>query len=123
MNASVAYIDGRPEVPYRQHRATQSCRAVLYVEAVRGTLRTAMATTARPQLKVGYVVREFPLAGDDRLLNELLALEQSQVDVQVFALNRSDGDRQASKAARLHAPIGYPPWRRHVGATSVAAAT
>ena len=82
-----------------------------------------MAMTARPQLKVAYVVREFPLAGDERLLDELLALEHGQVDLQVFSLNRSNGYRQPSKAARLHAPIGYPPARRHIGGTSMAAAT
>ncbi|HEV8319284.1 MAG TPA: glycosyltransferase [Vicinamibacterales bacterium] len=82
-----------------------------------------MAMTAHPQLKVAYVVREFPVVGDERLLDELLALEHSQVDLQVFSLNPSNGYRQPSKAARLHARIGYPPARSPAGHTSVAAAT
>src|SRR5881628_1454898 len=120
---SMPYIFAPPKVPYRQHRATRAPWAVLYSKAVGRILRTAMAMTAHPQLKVAYVVREFPVVGDERLLDELLALEHSQVDLQVFSLNRSNSYRQPSKAARLHAPIGYPPARRHVGGTSLAAAT
>ena len=82
-----------------------------------------MGMTAHPQLKVAYVVREFPIVGDERLLDELLALEHSQVDLQVFSLNPSNDKRQPSKAARLHARIGYPPARSPAGHTSVAAAT
>src|SRR5688572_9252165 len=81
-----------------------------------------MAMTARPQLKVAYVVREFPMLADERLLDELLGLEHSQIDLQVFSLRHSNGYRQLSKAARLRAPIGYPPARRGVGVSSVARA-
>ena len=76
----------------------------------------------RSPLKVAYVVREFPAPGDEHLLEELLALEHSQIDIQVFSLNEANRYRQPAKAARLHAPIGYSPARRHAGATSVAPA-
>src|SRR5687767_12421627 len=82
-----------------------------------------MTMTPRSPLKVAYVVREFPILGDERLLEELLALEQSQIDLQVFSLNQANDYRQPSKAARLHAPVGYPPASRYAGATSVAPRT
>lgn len=82
-----------------------------------------MALAARARLKVGYVVSEFPLVGDERLLDELLALEHSQVDLQVFCLTHSNDDRPLPKAARLHLRVGYPPASRPVGLPTGTAAT
>src|SRR5438128_218126 len=105
---SMPYIFAPPKVPYTQHRATRAPGAVVYSKAGRRSLGTALPMTAHPQLKVAYVVRQCPVVGDERLLDEFLALEHCQVDLQVFSLNPSNGHRQPSKAARLRARIGYP---------------
>jgi colanic acid/amylovoran biosynthesis glycosyltransferase len=64
--------------------------------------------------RIGYVVNEFPQAGDERLIGELLELERCGIELSVFALRRPDSCRPPVKAARLRAKVAYLPTRAPV---------
>jgi glycosyltransferase involved in cell wall biosynthesis len=64
--------------------------------------------------RIGYIVNEFPLGSDERLLNELVELERCGVNLRVFSLRRPEMDRPPSRTARLRARVAYLPDRQRL---------
>jgi len=66
--------------------------------------------------RIGYVVNEFPHGSDQRLVDELVELEQCGLNVRVFALHRTDADPPAA-AGGPRVRVTYMPARVHRDAT------
>jgi len=63
----------------------------------------------KPALKIGYVLRKFPVLSETFVLNEILALEARGIDVYIFTLMRPSIPRFHEDLPKLKATILYVP--------------
>ena len=61
------------------------------------------------KLKIGYVLRKFPVLSETFILNEILGLEALGAKVHIFALAPGRDPRFHERLARLRASISYVP--------------
>src|SRR5687768_4078063 len=66
-------------------------------------------STDKPTLKIGYILRKFPVLSETFILTEILALEARGIDVYIFALTRPSISRFHEDLPKLKAPIFYVP--------------
>lgn len=59
--------------------------------------------------EIGYVLRRFPVLSETFVLNELLALEERGVPLQVFSIHRPNDPRFHEELPRLKARVSYLP--------------
>ena len=62
-----------------------------------------------PPLRIGYVLKRFPRLSETFILNEILALERSGVEVEIFSLLRPPTEDRHALLAELKAPVTYLP--------------
>jgi glycosyltransferase involved in cell wall biosynthesis len=60
-------------------------------------------------VKIGYILRKFPVLSETFILNEILALEKRGVQIHIFALAPSRDPRFHDGVVRLRAAITYVP--------------
>src|SRR6185503_15216549 len=70
------------------------------------------------QLRVGYLLKKFPVLSETFILNELLALEAQGVPLHLFALERPNDPRFHDDLPKLKARVAYLPdlrtlWGHH----------
>lgn len=70
-----------------------------------------MPADAKPggRLRVGYVLKKYPRLSETFILDELLALEASGVEVSVFSLRLPDDGRFHRDLSKLNATVSYLP--------------
>ena len=61
--------------------------------------------------RIGYVVNQFPRASDQRLIDELIELEQCGLNVRVFAMHRAEVGPVLPEAAASRIRVTYLPAR------------
>ena len=62
-----------------------------------------------PPLKIGYVLKRFPRLTETFLLNEMIALEQRGVEIEIFSLLRPPAEPRHQLLDRLRANVTYLP--------------
>ncbi len=67
-----------------------------------------MSKSKKP-VKVGYILRKFPVLSETFILNEILALEEKGVQVHIFSLGRTSDPRFHDGVVKLKARISYIP--------------
>lgn len=67
-----------------------------------------MSKSEQP-VKVGYILRKFPVLSETFILNEILALEERGVQVHIFSLCRTSDPRFHDGLVKLKARISYIP--------------
>lgn len=72
---------------------------------------TALPASRGP-LKVGYVLKRFPRLSETFILNEMLALEQQGVELEVFALLHPGAEPRHDLVRSLRSPVTYLPGGR-----------
>jgi len=60
-------------------------------------------------MKVGYILRKFPILSETFILNEILELEKQGVDIHIFSVDRPNDPRFHSRLADLKAHVTYVP--------------
>lgn len=60
-------------------------------------------------LRIGYVLKRFPRFSETFILNEILALERSGVEVEVFSLLRPAVEDRHALLSEMKAPVTYLP--------------
>jgi glycosyltransferase involved in cell wall biosynthesis len=61
------------------------------------------------RLKIGYLLRKFPVLSETFILNEMLALEERGIRLHAFSLERSNAPRFHENLPKLKAEITYLP--------------
>ena len=59
--------------------------------------------------KIGYLVNTFPDISEPFLVREIFALQNENVDVQIFALRGPEASDNLAATAPMHGPIVYLP--------------
>lgn len=60
-------------------------------------------------VKIGYILRKFPVLSETFILNEMLELERLGVQLEIFSVERSNDSRFHQSLSRLRAEIHYIP--------------
>ncbi len=63
----------------------------------------------RLPLRIGYVLKRFPRLSETFILNEILALERTGVEVEIFSLLRPPKEGRHALISELKAPVTYLP--------------
>ena len=58
-------------------------------------------------MKIGYILKKFPRLSETFILNEILALEDRGIEVEVFSLKRPDDEPLHPALERLRANVTY----------------
>nr|MBA2519222.1 hypothetical protein [Chloroflexia bacterium] len=80
------------------------------------TTRPAQSTSpTTPQAAAGsdgsvaYILKMYPRFSETFILNEILELERSGMDLRIFSLKKPDDGRFHADVARVRAPVAYLP--------------
>lgn len=68
-----------------------------------------MPASSRPAPKVAYILKMFPRFSETFILSELLELERTGVDVQIYSLKLPNDPRRHADVDRIKAPVTYLP--------------
>lgn len=60
-------------------------------------------------MKIGYIVRKFPVLSQTFILNEMLELEAQGVDLHIFSIEKSNTPRYHKNLHKLRATVTYLP--------------
>lgn len=66
-------------------------------------------------VRVGYILRKFPVLSETFILNEILALEQVGIDVHIFSVDRPNDPKFHKDLHRLKSHVTYIPDILHMG--------
>ncbi|SEE95451.1 glycosyltransferase [Ruania alba] len=68
-----------------------------------------MSLHERGEPRIGYVLKMYPRFSETFILNEVLALEDLGVDLEIFSLRPPADGRFHEALAQVHAPVSYLP--------------